>query len=59
MEEMENYYGAIERAYEMFLETGYENDLRLASSLSEYRTFTPARNYLYLRISLLLPVSAT
>jgi len=49
--EMENYYGAIERAYEMFLETGYENDLRLASSLSDYRTFTPARNYLYLRIS--------
>jgi len=49
--EMENYYGAIERAYEMFLETGYESDLRLASSLSEYRTFTPARNYLYLRIS--------
>jgi hypothetical protein len=49
--EMENYYGAIERAYEMFLETGDENDLQMASSLSDYRTFTPARNYLYLRIS--------
>lgn len=50
-EDMENYYGAIDRAYEMFLETGDENELRQTSSLTEFHTFTPAKNYLYLRIS--------
>lgn len=48
--EMEVYYQSIDRAYDLFLETGLENELRLASSLTEFRTFTPAKNYLYLRI---------
>ena len=49
-EEMENYYSSINRAYNMFVEKGYEDQLHLASSLTEIRTFTPAKNYLYLRI---------
>jgi hypothetical protein len=48
--EMENYYQSIDRAYDLFLETGVENEFRLASSLTEFRAFTPARNYLYMRI---------
>jgi len=49
-EEMEAYYQSIDRAYDFFLGTGLENELRLASSLTEFRTFTPGKNYLYLRI---------
>jgi len=49
-EEMEDYYQSIDRAYDLFLGTGLENGLRLASSLNEFRTFTPGKNYLYFRI---------
>jgi len=50
LEEMEDYYGFIDRAHGLYLERGVEKELRLASSLTEFRTFTPARNYLYWRI---------
>jgi len=48
--EMEHYCRLIDSGYDMFLESGIEDDLDLASSLTEFRAFSPAKNYLYLRI---------
>ncbi|MCK4835325.1 MAG: hypothetical protein KAT17_01740 [Candidatus Aminicenantes bacterium] len=50
-EEMDDYYCFINQAYSLFQETGNEDDLQLASSFTEYRTFSPTQNYLYLRIN--------
>lgn len=49
-EEMQNYYQSIDQSYSMFLDTGNETFLRQASSVTDYRTFAPGQNYLYLRI---------
>lgn len=48
--EMDNYYRLIDSGYAMFLASGIEDELDLASSLTGFRTFSPAKNYLYLRI---------
>ncbi len=48
-DEMRNYYQVIDMAYDEFLGTGVEDKMFLVSSLTEFRTFSPARNYLYLR----------
>ncbi|MBD3414685.1 MAG: hypothetical protein GF421_09685 [Candidatus Aminicenantes bacterium] len=48
--EMENYYQTIDQGYDLFLNTGDESGLNLASSMIEYRTFTPEKKYLYVRV---------
>ena len=48
--EMEDYYGLIDSGYDMYLMSGIEDELDLASSFTGFRTFSPAINYLYIRI---------
>ncbi len=48
--EIEDYYGLIDRGYDTYAASGIEDELVLASSLTGFRTFSPAKNYLYLRI---------
>jgi len=48
--EMEDYYSLIDSGYDMYLMSGIEDELDLASSFTGFRTFSPAINYLFLRI---------
>ena len=48
--EMEDYYRLIDSGYDMYLMSGIEDELDLASSFTGFRTFSPAINYLYIRI---------
>jgi hypothetical protein len=51
--EMENFYSLIDQAYQLFLLSGNDSQLRFLSdsALQAYRTFAPMQDYLYLRIS--------
>jgi len=51
--EMENFYSLIDLAYQAYLFSGDESQLKfLSDSASQtYRTFAPMRDYIYLRIS--------
>jgi len=51
--EMENFYSLIDLAYQSYLLTGDDRQIKFLSGASSqaYRTFAPMQNYLYLRIS--------
>jgi hypothetical protein len=51
--EMENFYSLIDLAYQSYLLTGDDSQLKLLSGAASqaYRTFAPMQDYLYLRIS--------
>jgi hypothetical protein len=51
--EMENFYSLIDLAYQSYLLTGKNSQLKFLTDTAPqaYRTFAPMQNYLYLRIS--------
>ena len=51
--EMENFYSLIDHAYQSYLLTGDDSQLKFLSDTAPqaYRTFAPMQDYLYLRIS--------